>query len=121
MSPKARPVSAVGDPSLGRLRRVLDEWRNSLLDMGGRNRLLNFRHTRTSTLEVTSPGVGALLADLAKGWEFAPVLQADAEDDRAGGAPPRAPPRRGPHENPPAAVAIARDQIRPKSRPMLKL
>ncbi|MET7612293.1 DUF4011 domain-containing protein, partial [Streptomyces seoulensis] len=57
------------------LKAVLDGWRNSLLDMGGRNRLLNFRHTRTATLEITAPDPGALLAELAKGWEFAPVTE----------------------------------------------
>lgn len=57
-----------------RMKAVLDGWRNSLLDMGGHNRLLNFRHTRTATLEITSPSAGVLLADLAKGWDFAPVL-----------------------------------------------
>ncbi|MEV6683664.1 DUF4011 domain-containing protein [Streptomyces erythrochromogenes] len=41
--------------------------------MGGRNRLLNFRHTRSSTLEITSPGAGSLLEQLARGWDFAPV------------------------------------------------
>ncbi|MEW2132356.1 DUF3320 domain-containing protein [Streptomyces sp. NPDC005435] len=57
------------------LKAVLDGWRNSLLDMGGRNRLLNFRHTRTATLEITTPDAAALLAELAKGWEFAPVAE----------------------------------------------
>ncbi|MFJ8729504.1 DUF3320 domain-containing protein [Streptomyces bauhiniae] len=57
------------------LKAVLDGWRNSLLDMGGRNRLLNFRHTRTATLEITAPDPAALLAELAKGWEFAPVTE----------------------------------------------
>ncbi len=38
--------------------------------MGGRNRLLNFRHTRTSTLEIKSPGAGALLSGLLPGWDF---------------------------------------------------
>ncbi|MGW4446028.1 DUF3320 domain-containing protein [Streptomyces sp. NPDC004682] len=57
------------------LKAVLDGWRNSLLDMGGRNRLLNFRHTRTATLEITTPEAAALLAELGKGWEFAPVAE----------------------------------------------
>ncbi|MGC5000300.1 DUF3320 domain-containing protein [Streptomyces sp. DT195] len=57
------------------LKAVLDGWRNSLLDMGGRNRLLNFRHTRTATLEITAPDPAALLAELAKGWDFAPVTE----------------------------------------------
>ncbi|MFJ3715950.1 DUF3320 domain-containing protein [Streptomyces sp. NPDC090057] len=54
---------------------VLDSWRNSLLDMGGRNRLLNFRHSRTSTLEIASPSAEVLLADLGRGWDFAPVRE----------------------------------------------
>ncbi|MFF4844616.1 DUF3320 domain-containing protein [Streptomyces collinus] len=58
-----------------KMKAVLDSWRNSLLDMGGRNRLLNFRHTRTSTLEIASPRAEDLLADLARGWEFAPVQE----------------------------------------------
>ncbi|MFE9024141.1 DUF3320 domain-containing protein [Streptomyces sp. NPDC007808] len=57
-----------------RMKAVLDGWRNSLLDMGGRNRLLNFRHTRTATLEITAPDVGVLLSELARGWDFAPIL-----------------------------------------------
>ncbi|MFC9277590.1 DUF3320 domain-containing protein [Streptomyces collinus] len=61
-----------------KMKAVLDSWRNSLLDMGGRNRLLNFRHTRTSTLEVASPRAEDLLADLARGWEFAPVQEKTA-------------------------------------------
>ncbi|WP_333775810.1 DUF3320 domain-containing protein [Streptomyces sp. IBSBF 3136] len=61
-----------------KMKTVLDSWRNSLLDMGGRNRLLNFRHTRTSTLEIASPRAEALLADLARGWEFAPVPEKSA-------------------------------------------
>ena len=70
------PVSAATpDPGLDRLKAVLDGWRNSLLDMGGRNRLLNFRHTRTATLEITAPDPAALLAELAKGWDFAPVTE----------------------------------------------
>ncbi|MGW1324756.1 DUF3320 domain-containing protein [Streptomyces antibioticus] len=62
-----------GDPALNRLKAVLGDWRNSLLDLGGRNRLLNFRHTRTATLEITAPGVSAVLAGLARGWTFASV------------------------------------------------
>lgn len=74
-------VSATpSDPGLGRLKDVLGSWRNSLLDMGGRNRLLNFKHTRTATLEVTAPDAAALLAGLARGWDFAPVAHLDDDD-----------------------------------------
>ncbi|MFG2845705.1 DUF3320 domain-containing protein [Kitasatospora sp. NPDC048296] len=72
-----------GDPGLDRLKTVLGSWRNSLLDMGGRNRLLNFRHTRSSTLELLSPDVSAVLAGLAKGWDFAPVDDEAAAEESA--------------------------------------
>ncbi|MFF0005190.1 DUF3320 domain-containing protein [Streptomyces tibetensis] len=100
------------------MKRVLDEWRNSLLDMGGRNRLLNFRHTRTSTLEVTSPGVGALLAELAKGWEFAPVLHAEDEDVRAAIADQRTRPGLVTQKTTQASLESALYQLRQKSGQM---
>ncbi|MGA5127132.1 DUF3320 domain-containing protein [Streptomyces pseudogriseolus] len=85
---QSRTAPAAGDPGLRRLRAALDGWRHSLLDMGGRNRLLHFRHTRTATLEISSPDAGAVLSGLAKGWEFAPVDEVTGvereEFDRAG-------------------------------------
>ncbi|WP_415941160.1 DUF3320 domain-containing protein [Streptomyces sp. 067-1] len=86
--PHQSPTVPAGadDPGLRRLRAVLDGWRNSLLDMGGRNRLLNFRHSRTASLEISSPGAGALLSGLAKGWDFAPVVEADAVEQAETGA-----------------------------------
>lgn len=75
--------ATTSDPGLDRLKAVLDGWRNSLLDMGGRNRLLNFRHTKSATLEITSPGAGSLLSDLVKGWDFAQVGD-DADDEGCG-------------------------------------
>ncbi|MFD8511759.1 DUF4011 domain-containing protein [Streptomyces antimycoticus] len=65
------------------MKTVLGGWRGSLLDMGGRNRLLNFRHTRTATLEITSPDAAAVLHGLARGWDFA--LLEEREDDGDGG------------------------------------
>ncbi|MEU7580593.1 DUF3320 domain-containing protein [Streptomyces sp. NPDC041068] len=70
-SGNARPGE--GDPGLERLRASLSGWRDALLDMGGRNQLLNFRHTKTATLEVEAPQVGDVLAGLERGWDFAPV------------------------------------------------
>lgn len=64
---------AAGDAGLRRLQAVLDGWRSSLLDMGGRNRLLHFRHARTATLEISSPAAAGVLGGLGKGWDFAPV------------------------------------------------
>ncbi|WP_445402145.1 DUF3320 domain-containing protein [Streptomyces sp. LE64] len=69
----AGDTASGGDPGLDRLKAVLGDWRSSLLDLGGRNRLLNFRHTRTATLEITAPDAAALLAGLGRGWSFAPV------------------------------------------------
>ena len=35
----------------------LDTWKNKLLDMGKRNRLLNYRDTRRSNLRIIAPGI----------------------------------------------------------------
>ncbi|GAA2145041.1 hypothetical protein GCM10009760_33250 [Kitasatospora kazusensis] len=92
--------STATDPGSDRLRAVLDGWRDSLLDLGGRNRLLNFRHTRTATLELGAPAAPALLAGLARGWDFAPVVGADVEVgggvDRAADRLPEPTPERTP-------------------------
>ncbi|MEU4270795.1 DUF3320 domain-containing protein [Streptomyces sp. NPDC026092] len=71
--------TATSDPGLDRLKDVLEGWRRSLLDLGGRNRLLNFRHTKTATLELESPSATTLLSGLAAGWDFAP-LGTEAEE-----------------------------------------
>lgn len=79
----AEPL-ALSDPGLNRLKSVLAGWRTSLLDLGRRNRLLNFRHTRTATLEISSPQNGDLLAGIARGWDFEPVTE---ETDDTGRLP----------------------------------
>ncbi|MBU3862880.1 DUF3320 domain-containing protein [Streptomyces sp. 4503] len=85
-----RPVTGtarprISDTGLDRLKAVLGGWRSSLLDMGGRNRLLNFRHTRTATLEIGSPDAAVLLQGLARGWDFAPIEEGEDDgDDRSG-------------------------------------
>jgi very-short-patch-repair endonuclease len=60
------------------LRNVLGKWRNDLIDLTGRNRLLNFRHTRTATLAIRSPQAGPLLTGLDAGLRFAPLPEDDA-------------------------------------------
>lgn len=62
------------------LRAVLEKWRDDLIDLSGRNRLLNFRPTRTATLEIRHPGAGAVLAGLATGWRFAELPDHDSEE-----------------------------------------
>ncbi|MFJ6141003.1 DUF4011 domain-containing protein [Kitasatospora sp. NPDC092286] len=69
-----------GDPGRDRLLRVLGDWRESLLDLSGRNKLLNFRHTRTATLEIQSPDAPTLLAGLARGWDFVSPAEASNGD-----------------------------------------
>ncbi|WP_225809131.1 DUF3320 domain-containing protein [Streptomyces spinosus] len=107
------------------VRAVLDGWRNSLLDMGGRNRLLNFRHARTASLEITTPGTDALLADLARGWDFAPVLERGtgvglekATDERAPSAGRGARPGLLTHKSTQASLDSALYQLRKKSGQM---
>ncbi|MGA5554607.1 DUF3320 domain-containing protein [Streptomyces lavendulocolor] len=87
-APFHTPHAPTDDPSLDRVKAVLEEWRKSLLDMGGRNRLLNFKHTRTATLEMVFPDADALLADLGQGWGFAPVAEGSDDDAGADGAVP---------------------------------
>ncbi|WP_327188459.1 DUF3320 domain-containing protein [Streptomyces xinghaiensis] len=78
MTGPARPDPS--DPGLDRLKKVLGGWRDSLLDMGGRNRLLNFKHTRSTSLELKSPGVSSLLSGLGRGWSFAPVEEDEGQE-----------------------------------------
>ncbi len=73
------------DPALDRLKAVLGSWRSSLLELGGRNRLLNFRHTRTATLEITAPEASAVLVGFSRGWSFAPVKGDEPDDGSLGG------------------------------------
>ncbi|MFE9101978.1 DUF3320 domain-containing protein [Actinomadura geliboluensis] len=63
------------------LRTVLGKWRNDLIDLTGRNRLLNFRHTRTATLDIRSPQAGPLLVDLDSGLRFAELPEDGDEEE----------------------------------------
>ncbi|MFF3686192.1 DUF3320 domain-containing protein [Streptomyces sp. NPDC002187] len=118
MPRQSPPVpAATSDPGLERLKTVLDGWRNSLLDMGGRNRLLNFRHTRTASLEITSPGAGALLANLIKGWDFASVAE-DAADGEGATGDGRVRPGLVTQKTTQAALDSALYQLRQKSGQM---
>ncbi|WEO97741.1 DUF3320 domain-containing protein [Streptomyces sp. FXJ1.172] len=64
---------------LDRLRAMLESWRTSLVDLSGRNRLLNFRHTKSATLEITAPSAQELVEGLARGWDFAPLPDEEPE------------------------------------------
>ncbi|MGQ4360782.1 DUF3320 domain-containing protein [Streptomyces sp. SAS_272] len=75
-----------GSQELDRLKAMLENWRTSLVDLSGRNRLLNFRHTRSATLEVTTPSAQELVEGLSRGWDFAPLP--DEEPEAGEGARP---------------------------------
>ena len=50
-----------------RLGRQLDEWRENLVALDGRQRLLYFKHTSSSSFEVVAPGPGAIAERLHRG------------------------------------------------------
>ncbi|MCX4627037.1 DUF3320 domain-containing protein [Streptomyces sp. NBC_01443] len=68
------PGTFGGSSDLERLKAILTGWRTSLVDLSGRNRLLNFRHTRTSTLEISAPSPSVLVDLLEnRALYFAPL------------------------------------------------
>ncbi|WP_440581021.1 DUF3320 domain-containing protein [Streptomyces sp. PT19] len=79
------PGTFGGGSDLERLRTVLAGWRTSLVDLSGRNRLLNFKHTRASTLEVSAPSPSDLVTLLEnRALHFAPLpdeVPAEGEED----------------------------------------
>ncbi|MFG2270669.1 DUF3320 domain-containing protein [Streptomyces chartreusis] len=71
---------AFGDgEDLQRLKTILAGWRTSLVDLSGRNRLLNFRHTKSATLEISHPSAQKLVEGLDRGWDFAPLPDEEPE------------------------------------------
>ena len=68
-----------GSQELDRLKAMLESWRTSLVDLSGRNRLLNFRHTKSATLEISTPSAQELVEGLARGWDFAPLPDDEPE------------------------------------------
>ncbi|MGV9562975.1 DUF3320 domain-containing protein [Streptomyces sp. NPDC003480] len=68
-----------GSQELDRLKAMLESWRISLVDLSGRNRLLNFRHTKSATLEISTPSAQELVQGLARGWDFAPLPDEEPE------------------------------------------
>ncbi|MET8171941.1 DUF3320 domain-containing protein [Streptomyces clavifer] len=88
------PGTFGGGTDLERLKQVLAGWRTSLVDLSGRNRLLNFRHTKSATLEITQPPAETLVRGLERGWDFAPLPDEELEGEEAGSAEDRTAPRR---------------------------
>lgn len=47
---------------------TIEGWQNALVGMDRRNKLLNFKHTRTSTLELVDMPPADIVAGLGRGW-----------------------------------------------------
>jgi very-short-patch-repair endonuclease len=65
----------------------LSAWRNDLIDLSRTNRLLNFRHTKSATLELIEPGPRDILTGLngrQHGWFFSPQETEDDGDNDIG-------------------------------------
>jgi very-short-patch-repair endonuclease len=60
---------------------VVKEWRESLIDLSSRNRLLNYKPTRASSLELSTPEAEVIVSALERGVRFAPLPDADDDDD----------------------------------------
>ncbi|MFJ4657968.1 DUF3320 domain-containing protein [Nocardia sp. NPDC088792] len=69
-----------------RLGVVLSQWRSALVDLTGRNKLLNFKHTSAATLEISSPAAGEFLRGLDRGLGFAALPEHDVVPSSAQGA-----------------------------------
>ena len=85
------------------LRTVLQHWCDSLIDLSRKNRLLNFKHRRSTTLEISAPDVTRLLTGLAKSLRFAEIIET-SKDETAGDD-------RDPAPDQLAAVATRADEI----------
>lgn len=73
--------TGVGARDSDPLRNKIEAWSRSLIDLGGRNRLLHFRET-TTTLRIQEPPTQTLLAGLGRGWPFASLAD-DPDDDES--------------------------------------
>ncbi|MEY9213461.1 DUF4011 domain-containing protein [Thermobifida halotolerans] len=73
-------MDATSHDNRATLHKQLENWREELLDLSKRNRLLRFRHTRTTTLEIRGPGHTELLRRLPRGVGFASLPFKPAKD-----------------------------------------
>lgn len=68
----------------------IDDWRKRLIDLSFRNRLINYKPTKSSTLEVRQPAAATLLADVGRDrpWSFyMPPEPEEQEEDAAESEP----------------------------------
>ncbi|MFD6530524.1 DUF3320 domain-containing protein [Streptomyces sp. NPDC060184] len=85
----ANPSAFGGGGELELFKAILANWRTSLVDLSGRNRLLNFRHTKAATLEITHPPAEELVKGLERGWDFAPLPDEEPGAEDSDEARPR--------------------------------
>ncbi len=82
------------------MREQVRRWREDLISLTRRNRLLYFQHTKTSTLEILEPGPSAIMAGLPesgkRGWRFCLPPESEEPDELDAG--PKPPPKRKPDE-----------------------
>lgn len=75
-----RPPMAPADRK--RLEKLLGSWRDSLIDLSFRNRLLNYQRRSTSVgMDITAPGLLSVIEALGRGCGFAEVRQAETDGD----------------------------------------
>src|SRR3954471_21635831 len=72
---------SVGD---ARVEQRLEDWRRRLIDLSHRNRLIAFKATKATTLQVVAPSVEELLGDPERigAWDF--FFPPEPEEDAAG-------------------------------------
>ena len=83
------PPSVAASQRHGKLavRQAIAKWRDSLVNLTGTNRLLNFKPSRTGMLAVASPSPGEVFAQVLSGKSF--VFRSLQEEGEPGGAPGR--------------------------------
>lgn len=69
----------------------IEDWRRHLIDLSFRNRLINYRPTKSSTLRVQSPSIHELLADPERREPFDFFVPPDPEGDGVASESPAAP------------------------------
>jgi len=75
-----RPPMAPADQK--RLEKLLGSWRDSLIDLSFRNRLLSYQRRSTSVgMDIAAPGLLSVIEALGRGCGFAEVRQADTSGD----------------------------------------
>jgi transcription elongation GreA/GreB family factor/very-short-patch-repair endonuclease len=71
-----------------RLEKLLGSWRDSLIDLSFRNRLLSYLRRSTSVgMDITAPGLLSVIEALGRGCGFAEVRQAETDGDETASGP----------------------------------